>query len=149
MEQTRDELVTTLESLAKKMLAICNQLRDSSSDASLPSPPSDVQSKIDRGECLQCGKVKKGERYRRGLCQADYQRTIVRLNRHELTEEELLSHGLIGPKTVGGRKRSKGRSNTALDDYLGKKEDSSESDKGPRASAIKAIDEAKNQKRDK
>lgn len=113
MDALSIELVSRLTEMSRQLAEMAKEVAGTSADAS----PPDVAAKMSRNECLYCGKIvdESVEQYRRGLCQAHYQKIHGAIKSRKLSEREAIQLGWWGPASAPGRK-SVGPDK--LDDYL-------------------------------
>lgn len=116
MSLESSQLVATLRQINAMLEALIADIDDE-----LPAAP-DIAQKLSGRICLQCGKVVPAdEQYRRGLCVTHYEATRRKLMAREVSDSELVAHGLIAPPRSGGKSRG---SKSALDEYLESRDES-------------------------
>lgn len=104
MADLTDSEITELQSLARRILQIVEVSAD------VPEPEF----------CLQCGQALQKGATSRLLCRRCYSRTMQRIARGTETEDELVSAGLLAPRSLAGSGRTP-QTPTALDKYIGGK----------------------------
>lgn len=107
------ELVSRLNDISRQLTELAQDV----AAAGGAGEPKEVAEKMLRNECIYCGKVvdENTEQYRRGLCQAHYQKFNTAIKSHQLSEREAVRLGWWGPAQRPGKKPS---SPDKLEQYL-------------------------------
>lgn len=124
------KLADRLERISAELAQLADSLRGSNEPVVFPE---EAANKLAQRICLQCGKTG-GDRYIRGLCPADHQLTLGRVKTGDANERQLISLGLLAPRSSGGRKPRKA---ARLDELLAA--DDKYSEANARKTAHKAV----------
>lgn len=94
-EQIRQKLSTAIELLLSVQAAV---------DGAAPQFPAEAQKQLEQGICLFCGiKFEPGEKSQRGVHPREYRKMMRRIEKGEVTEDALISQGLIAPQKPPGK----------------------------------------------
>lgn len=111
------------EQIAARLIQIADELRALAEDVRgepMPDLPKEAVEKMEHRICLQRGgRVPDSQDYTRGLSPGAYAETMRAIKSGELNERDLISRGLLAPKSKPGRKKSKSK----LDDLMPKLEE--------------------------
>lgn len=135
MDESSNKLVEQLVSLLHRAAVIAAKLQGDSPERDT-TVAAMVAAKIERRECLACGRIcTSDELYRRGLDTKHYQQSLRIMSAGDATEAELMAAGVLGPKSPGGPKKER----SALDSFGSRSRPTLEQDKQKAAKDLKKL----------